>query len=442
MDEKTIEQCSASGTIEKVIQEKSSCGKFIEVRLINGDSTYYINGLLYDFEEGDDMIRTYTIGSSGKKVTYSCENMDYQFKNLDLIQPGKQVYVIANKDNNKIIELSQENIIKDLNLDKCYESHYYNLTQHLFERRWIDKCKLTGEIQEIKKTLIDKQLCGFNLYIKVLGKDNNTYYIKGDEQAFMGDFGVCIAPFTYPDYINGKEYFPQIGDEINVAINRDDNSILSTISESDINNLESCQATGDELEFQDIDALTKEEIIVVINKLVRDNNEANPESKIHVKTYYNALYLKDNSTGTLIDEGTSYDTINILESSSETQATEIIQEQKTITVQQIKPKTETSTSSNYTNTTTNTQTQVQAIEIQQEEIIEDTGSLVGTGKDLAFSLDLKSTGTQDLSGIMQVQELESKMEDKNIYQVGVVFISIIIVILLTVFLKYVRKKAS
>lgn len=444
MDLNNTKQCLANWIIEKVIQENSSCWKFVEFRLLDWNETYYINWLLYDLEEWDNMIRSYTLGSNWKKVTYSCENIDYQLKNLDLIQPWKQVYVIAEENTNKIVELSQDNIIQDLNLPKCFIHHYYNLNWQLYEKRWIDKCKITWKIQEIKKTLIDKNLCGFNLYIKVLDKNNNTYYIKWNEQTFLGELWSCIAPYTYPKYINWTKYFPQIWDEINVPINKDNYSILSTISESDINNLEFCQLTWNEQEFQNIKALNKEEIIAVINKLVRDNNEAYPNNKIYVKTYYNALYLEDSFTWTLVVESVNYEIWStdipkndeISATFNGTQIQEIIQEQ------QEKLKIETNASSNY-NIVNNTNIQAPAkTEKQEEEIVINSNSwtMISTWEDLGFSWSIKDEENQTLSWTSQVQKSETIIKDKNIYQINVILISIIIIILLIIFWKYVKNK--
>lgn len=233
------EKCIASWIIKKVINEENTnkCWNFIEFKINDWINNYLINWNLSNSIEDDSIL---------------CNSFQYQLKNLDIIKEWLKVYVIADNNSNQIIEISDKDIVSNLNINKCSEHHYYSLTDYLYKIRWYENCKLKWKTDYVKYVENPEWYnCSFNINLQI-SNENWKYFISTKEH-FLYDktwLYICLwssdTIFPIEKNINWENkvfQLPKIWEESYFIINNETKELIwywedeylnSTLSECSI----------------------------------------------------------------------------------------------------------------------------------------------------------------------------------------------------------------
>jgi len=233
------EKCIASWIIKKIINEENTnkCWNFIEFKINDWINNYLINWNLSNSIEDDSIL---------------CNSFQYQLKNLDIIKEWLKVYVIADNNSNQIIEISDKDIVSNLNINKCSEHRYYSLTDYLYKIRWSENCKLKWKVDYVKYVENPEWYnCFFNINLQV-SNENWKYFISTKEH-FLYDKSwlyICLwstqTIFPIEKNINWKiqiSELPKIWEESYFIINNETKELIwywedeylnSTLSECSI----------------------------------------------------------------------------------------------------------------------------------------------------------------------------------------------------------------
>lgn len=233
------EKCIASWIIKKVINEENTnkCWNFIEFKINDWINNYLINWNLSNSIEDDSIL---------------CNSFQYQLKNLDIIKEWLKVYVIADNNSNQIIEISDKDIVSNLNINKCSEHHYYSLTDYLYKIRWYENCKIKWKTDYVKYVENpDWYNCYFDINLQI-SNENWKYFISTKEH-FLYDkswFYICLwstdTIFPIEKNINWENkvfQLPKIWEESYFIINNETKELIwywedeylnSTLSECSI----------------------------------------------------------------------------------------------------------------------------------------------------------------------------------------------------------------
>lgn len=233
------EKCIASWIIKKVINEENTnkCWNFIEFKINDWINNYLINWNLSNSIEDDSIL---------------CNSFQYQLKNLDIIKEWLKVYIIADNNSNQIIEISDKDIVSNLNINKCSEHHYYSLNSYLYEKRWGENCKLKWKTDYVKYVEnLDWYNCYFDINLQI-SNENWKYFISTKEH-FLYDKSwlyICLwssdTIFPIEKNINWENkvfQLPKIWEESYFIINNETKELIwywedeylnSTLSECSI----------------------------------------------------------------------------------------------------------------------------------------------------------------------------------------------------------------
>lgn len=274
------EKCIASWIIKKVINEENTnkCWNFIEFKINDWINNYLINWNLSNSIEDDSIL---------------CNSFQYQLKNLDIIKEWLKVYVIADNNSNQIIEISDKDIVSNLNINKCSEHHYYSLTDYLYKIRWYENCKIKWKTDYVKYVENpDWYNCYFDINLQI-SNENWKYFISTKEH-FLYDkswFYICLWSYDtiFPiekniNWENKVFQLPKIWEESYFIINNETKELIWYWEDEYLNStLSECSIDTEKQSFSLTWWLSKNEVtqkridaVLWMKKEKQNQNSINP----------------------------------------------------------------------------------------------------------------------------------------------------------------------